>query len=293
MAVLQLLRKAPLMVRHTICQQVISILHQNPPQVATIAQSAGWESLFLWLLTPFDSTGDEMEASCERQLEVFGSEGSGEKTRDGKSDEGEGKSGEADGTSGEKDGKSDEGEKSGEADGKSSEKDGKSDEEDWMSGEPPQVEVTSPKVEMERSRSEASSKRRNACPGPPSTRAVSVSVMSTYGFTERDEEAKRRSLTYASSWSAAIEEASDEIWRTFAVVTETIGYILWHSVDYDSDKPPWKVRGRVLPGGVANSTCHIFPSMVQVWGKFFSSLDHFSSRHTLVVPAHTIKHRWS
>lgn len=60
-------------------------------------------------------------------------------------------------------------------------------------------------------------------------------------LSEEDLVRPRRSLTYSSSWSKAIEDESDEICRTFAVVTETIGYILWHSVDVESDKPPWKV----------------------------------------------------
>lgn len=171
MGVLQLLRKAPLMVRHTICQQVISILHQNPTQVAVIAQSAGWESLFLWLLTPFDPTRGEAEG-------------------DESPVEGQGK----------------------------------------------------PAPERESNGSKQNGKRRNAFldTGLPSGLSQSVSGGSPEGT---EGERQRRSITYASSWSAAVEEASDEIWRTFAVVTETIGYILWHSVDHSNNKPPWKVRG--------------------------------------------------
>ena len=50
----------------------------------------------------------------------------------------------------------------------------------------------------------------------------------------------RQSLTYSSSWNQDLEEQSDEIWRTLGVVTETIGYMLWRSPDYNN-KPPWKV----------------------------------------------------
>jgi hypothetical protein len=50
--VLQLLRKAPLTVRYTICQQVLEMLYNSPHHVSDIAQSHGWESLFLWQLTP-------------------------------------------------------------------------------------------------------------------------------------------------------------------------------------------------------------------------------------------------
>ena len=52
---------------------------------------------------------------------------------------------------------------------------------------------------------------------------------------------KRQSLTYATSWDDLIEKDSEEIRRLFSVVTETIAYLLWHSVDYDSGNPPWKV----------------------------------------------------
>ena len=48
----------------------------------------------------------------------------------------------------------------------------------------------------------------------------------------------RQSLILSSSWNQ--EEQSDEIWRTVGVVTETIGYMLWRSPDYN-DIPPWKV----------------------------------------------------
>ena len=57
---------------------------------------------------------------------------------------------------------------------------------------------------------------------------------------------KRGSLTYARSWSQQNEIEEEEARRTFSVVTETISYLLWHSVDYESGNPPWKVREEVL-----------------------------------------------
>ena len=54
----------------------------------------------------------------------------------------------------------------------------------------------------------------------------------------------KRSVTYYSSWTQTSGDDEEEVWRTFAIVTETIGYILWHSVDYESERPPWKVRRR-------------------------------------------------
>ena len=78
---------------------------------------------------------------------------------------------------------------------------------------------------------------------PPASRSTFSSGTSSANHSQSNEDfvRPRRSLTYASSWSNIIEDESDEVWRTFAVVTETVGYILWHSVDYDKDCPPWKV----------------------------------------------------
>ena len=58
----------------------------------------------------------------------------------------------------------------------------------------------------------------------------------------------KRSVTYYSSWTQTSGDDEEEVWRTFAIVTETIGYILWHSVDYESERPPWKVRRRRRKG---------------------------------------------
>ena len=60
-----------------------------------------------------------------------------------------------------------------------------------------------------------------------------------------------------------------DVWQTFHIVTETVGYILWHSVDYDRQRPPWKV-----------------------WGSVLSSLDSFTSTHPLILPAYLVKQRY-
>ena len=52
----------------------------------------------------------------------------------------------------------------------------------------------------------------------------------------------RGSITYSRSWSQLNETEEEEARWTFGVVTETISYLLWHSVDYESGNPPWKVR---------------------------------------------------
>lgn len=67
LSVLQLLRNAPLVVRYTICQQVISILHLTPTHINEIASFPGWVNLFLWLLTPFDPTGEERKETPDME----------------------------------------------------------------------------------------------------------------------------------------------------------------------------------------------------------------------------------
>ena len=62
---------------------------------------------------------------------------------------------------------------------------------------------------------------------------------------------------------------SDDVLQTFHIVTETIGYILWHSVEFGRERPPWRV-----------------------WGCIFCSIDTFSSQHTLLFPEFYIKQRY-
>ena len=52
---------------------------------------------------------------------------------------------------------------------------------------------------------------------------------------------KRDTLTYSKCWDDETIEESDEIWRTCNIVTETLAYILWRSTDNHTDRPPWKV----------------------------------------------------
>ena len=62
----------------------------------------------------------------------------------------------------------------------------------------------------------------------------------------------------------------EDVWQTFHIVTETVGYILWHSVDYKRHRAPWKV-----------------------WGSVFSSVDSFTSSRPLLLPAYLVKQRYS
>lgn len=59
----------------------------------------------------------------------------------------------------------------------------------------------------------------------------------------------------------------DDVYRTFAVVTETIGYILWHQINQQ--------EGR----------------MWQTWGHLLAALDEFTGSHPLIVPDFIVKQR--
>ena len=61
----------------------------------------------------------------------------------------------------------------------------------------------------------------------------------------------------------------EDVWQTFHIVTETVGYILWHSVDYERHRAPWKV-----------------------WGSVLSSVDSFTSSRPLLLPAYLVKQRY-
>jgi hypothetical protein len=151
MSVLQLLRNTNLIVRHTVCHQVISLLHLNPRHVDDIASHAGWESLFLWLL-------------CSQSE--------------------------------------------------------------------PKESVKSEEIELEK-------KRQVSC--NPNDEAGVMNWLNLYN-------------------------EDDDACRTFAVVTETIGYILWHLS---------KKHGQIWG----------------TWGSLMASLDFFSEKRVLIFPDHIIKQR--
>lgn len=158
---LHLLRNAPLIVRHTICHQVISLLHLNSYHIDDIARHHGWESLFLWLLCTPETKGEEK--STENKFTA-------------------------------------------------------------------------------------------------NTNEVCVTVNQG---TSPTSEGQGLSML---NWLNVCNE-DDDICRTFAVVTETIGYILWHLSSKENQKV-WLT-----------------------WGCIFASLDMFAKIHSLIVPDHIIKQR--
>lgn len=258
---LQLLRSAPLVVRYTICQQVVSILHLTPTHINEMATFPGWVNLFLWLLTPFDHCGS---GKGEKDL-TEGEKSVEEKNKSCTYDRAVAGGGE-------------------EAISEVKEK---------MKGEG--LHSTVPVVNLDLVESgvcngvnveenEGSQRERPAVltsgqPCPAQYRAFLHSASSHGGQRNSSLSATRGQgvgvgglkmlVIHNSSWTQCDpEDKKEDVWRTFSIVTETIGYILWHSVDYEKQQLPWKV-----------------------WGMFLSSLDEFSSQHTLILPAFTVKQR--
>lgn len=266
MAVLQLLRKAPLEVRYTICQQVISILQLNPHHVVEIANSPGWESVFLWLLTPLNSEEEGGRRKFEESsLDVFADKQGSSTTYKMVRPRGDSK----------KEGVP----PSSSSDGRKQSRNSEMKRTNWK-GAVPEISVDEPTSDG-RSRREGSQPSKSGLLSPkgeesstmpfrtrtnafndPSTAGESPvrSVSVSYGPSEEDLMIKRRSLTYSSSWNMFAEEESEEIRRTFDVVTHTIGHILWQSVEHNRDKPPWKVR--CDDGGLIMS---LVKSCVSIW----------------------------
>ena len=60
----------------------------------------------------------------------------------------------------------------------------------------------------------------------------------------------------------------DDVYRTFAVVTETIGYILWHQINQE--------------GG-----------LWLTWGHLLAALDEFTGKYPLIVPDFIVKQRYN
>lgn len=249
------------------------MLHLTPFHVAEIAKSPGWESLFLWLLTPIDLDEDQKSTSQENLLEV-GREGTYQRVRP----EGGDKRGLSEETKVSKERRVSR-ERRASRECQSSEREfsegGNKEcpviivEEEGCSKQSPEDCHSNPAGEPTGSNGTATSKDAATGNGPPleleptttprkrtnafldsstvGARSITISgktgkkVVEKRGGVE-ELTRKRRSLTYNSSWSHALEEKSDEVWRTFGVVTETIGYMLWRSPDYENDKPPWKVQ---------------------------------------------------
>ena len=263
LSVLQLLRNAPLVVRYTICQQVISILHLSPSHVNEIAAFPGWVNLFLWLLAPFDPTGlgkedkseDAGEQNCSYRTVMSG---------DDRGEEPDVKGAESGSAvpvvnvelvvSAACDGGSGDGE------------DGKGDSREGGEKRVRPVELPQPRYQNRLS----AFLHPTSSPAAERIPSFSAPPKKTPPGGQGEGDSKRgRSVTYNLGWrQTAVENEEEEVWRTFTKVTETIGYILWHSVDYEKEQPPWKV-----------------------WGMFLSYLDDFASQHTLIVPAFCVKQR--
>ena len=253
--------------RHTICQQVISILHITPFHVATIAKSPGWESLFLWLLTPVEENQEKKtskpqgEEGREATYQRVGREGRRRRVseEDNVRRESEEKISEEIKVSKERRGSRENG----------LPRESQSSEREGVGGGCPPVVIadetplkSNPDNTPEHlhqtttdGHSTAESDTSNLDMATPYRKRTNAFTISNRGISISDKPGKtvlgrrgeaekltnsRQSLTHSSSWNQSLEEQSDEIWRTLGVVTETIGYMLWRSPDYN-DIPPWKV----------------------------------------------------
>ena len=228
------------------------ILHITPYHVATIAKAPGWESLFLWLLTPVEENHEktstlQREKERETTYQRVGPERRRSSEEDNVRRESEEKISQEIKVSKERRG---------------NELPRESQREDGSGGCPPVViveeaplksnhgntpehlnsQTTTDTAESDTSNLDTATPYRKRTNAFTSDRVVSISGKPVVGRRGEAEKLthSRQSQTHSSSWNQSLEEQSDEIWRTLGVVTETIGYMLWRSPDYN-DIPPWKV----------------------------------------------------
>ena len=269
--VLQLLRKAPLTVRYTICQQILGMLYNSPHHVNDIAQSHGWESLFLWQLTPNQDTSTVATPVVARfESKEFGQPRNGE-GEDGSSyqridpnmdpakvekmpsvaeqdEEGPNI-------------KSEDAQDKNRIEEESSTNTKTTNE----NGDTvPTIAVTPDQDSSSLSVHIAGGEDQGDSGGRYRSRSSaivhsqtqqtnrSISISTNLGNSvfgagnknqvqlRKDHRSNRGSLTYSKCWDDTMEE-SDEIWRTCNIVTETLAYILWRFTDNHTDRPPWKV----------------------------------------------------
>ncbi len=243
------------MVRHTICQQVLSMLHHTPSHITDLTASPGWESLFLWLLTPFDHRS---ESRCDTPGAESSDAPSDDELRSSttyvalntvKTDGLPSGCVESVSSGGV------EGVTSGSVEGVSSDNELSEDDRQY----PIVPDLTVPEASGGVTNVEGAGKRkphkRRPLSMPPTTTLNTTSEgqgslrsrtnafldSATGERSSSGEFMKRHSVTYSRSWKLS-EVESEEVKRTFSVVTETIAYLLWHSVDYERDHPPWKVN---------------------------------------------------
>ena len=113
----------------------------------------------------------------------------------------------------------------------------------------------------------------NSTNGEPTTNNVTNELTTPTGESKGEETdgvrggASSQPINYSySHWYQHFNE-DDDIYRTFAVVTETIGYILWHQINQE--------------GG-----------LWLTWGHLLAALDEFTGTHPLIIPNYIVKQRW-
>ena len=254
------------MVRYTICQQVLEMLYNSPHHVSDIAQSHGWESLFLWQLTPnLDTPRVATPVVVKFESREFG------KPRNGEAENGSSYqriNSNMDPAMVEKMPSVAEQEE-GDPNIKSENGQDKNRIEEEVSAnittnenggtipivavtpdrDSPTSHVLSPSEENQGD-SDSRYRLRSSAIVTQTNRPISISANAGSSVFRgggnkklhvRKDRNKRDILTYSKCWDDEMIEESDEIWRTCNIVTETVAYILWRSTDNHTDRPPWKV----------------------------------------------------
>ena len=213
------------------CQEVISLLHLNPDHITTIISHPGWESLFLWLLTT-EEEGNKKGKKKKRNEEKTTKENEEEsvKESDKESSSESGKEQREEAT--EKRSSSDKQQQGGGTNGGDTEQqheecdDSEVHEDDDVASRQEGVQqetVNGVEVELE------------------------VSLVNQFGHSPHRQRtgAMSRPTPPPVAWYQ-LHGLEDEVWRSCAVVTETIVYVLWQVVRNQEEKKPWKLFGTVV-----------------------------------------------
>ena len=97
--------------------------------------------------------------------------------------------------------------------------------------------------------------------------ADNVTTPTNNDTVANDNESHDQPINYSYTHWYGYFSDNDDVYRTFAVVTETIGYILWHQINQD--------------GG-----------LWLTWGHLLAALDEFTGKHPLIVPDFIVKQRY-
>ncbi len=244
------------MVRHTICQQILSMLHHTPTHITDLTASPSWENMFLWLLTPFKlSVSRDCTPEAEK-LETFSDEENFTSSVTYRTlNSVQTASVSSEGVEGVTCDPCEDDDDDRlypipdltfiEASNKEVKGVGSIQSHD-MPKRPRPVSMPSRQlnaIARGNELSDNSIRHRTTAFLDSSTkgdRHISIAGGRVVEQTSK-KNTKRGSITYSRSWSNLSEVEEEEIRRTFNIVTETLAHLLWNSVDYEKELPPWKV----------------------------------------------------